>query len=257
MRTFLLLPAFNEAEALIELLPRVLSVGVDDLHIVVVNDGSSDATSDVVRGFPQVVLLEHSRNLGLGVASRTLLRYALAHAEPDDLVVTMDADNTMDPALIPAMIAEAERGADLVIASRFAGGDEVGVPWYRKLLSRGARALIQLLFPVAGVRDYTCGYRLYSVSLLARMAQLKPELVTSTGFTVTTELLLTASTMNPWISEVPLALRYDLKRGRSKMRIARTAFSYLSMIYVARFRTARRARRLQRQLVVEKTMRNR
>lgn len=249
--TFLLLPAFNEAEALVELLPRALRAGGDDLRVVVVDDGSSDGTAEVVAGFPEVTLLRHSRNLGLGIANRTLLRYALAHAAPDDVVVTMDADNTMDPALIPTMIAAAEGGAELVIASRFAGGEEVGVPLYRRLLSRGARTLIELLFPVQGVRDYTCGYRLYRVSLLARMARLKPQLVTSPGFTVTTELLLTASSAGARIAEVPLELRYDQKRGRSKMPVLRTSLSYLGMIYEARFRTARRARRLNEQLLVE------
>jgi dolichol-phosphate mannosyltransferase len=212
--------------------------------VVVVDDGSSDTTASVVRGFPSVELVQHSRNRGLGVATRTLLRYALAHAEPDDLIVTMDADNTMDPELIPELVAAAQRGADLVIASRFAGGEEVGVPWHRRLLTRGARALIRSLFPVQGVHDYTCGYRLYRLSLLARMARLKPELVSSEGFTVTTELLLTAAACRAQIAEVPFHLRYDLKRGRSKMPVLRTSLAYLGMLTEARFRTARRARRL-------------
>ncbi|MDQ3459105.1 MAG: glycosyltransferase [Deinococcota bacterium] len=150
--------------------------------------------------------------------------------DAEDLLVTMDADDTMDPGLIPAMLRAALEGADLVIAFRFAGGSEAGVPRLRKLYSRAARLLIAGMFPLPGVRDYTCGFRMYRVSLLSELSRVKPGLFDAAGFTAPTELLLNLSHLRPNVAEVPLHLRYDRKVGRSKMRVVSTLWQYLRLL---------------------------
>jgi dolichol-phosphate mannosyltransferase len=243
MNIYLLLPAYNEERALAELLPKALAVE-PKLKITVLNDGSTDRTAQLVQRFPEVKLLRHDANQGLGAALRSLIKEALAKAHTEDLLVTMDADDTMDPQLIPVMLKEVEAGADIVIASRFAGGSELGVPTLRKLFARAARLVIAGLFSLRGVQDYTCGFRMYRASLLHELAQAKPNLFDATGFASGVELLLNLLSLQPRVAEVPLHLRYDRKAGRSKMRLAATLCQYLWVLLRLRFRDGLTASKL-------------
>lgn len=235
MDIYLLLPAYNEEIALAGLLPKALAVE-PKLKIMVLDDGSTDGTARFAQRFAGVILLRHASNQGLGAALRSLLKEALVRAEPEDLFVTMDTDNTMDPRLIPAMLREIQAGADIVIASRFAGGSVRGVPWLRRLYSRAARLLLRRLFPFEGVQDYTSGFRMYRASLLFELARVKPALFDARGFTATAELLLNLFYLQPSVAEVPLHLRYDRKAGKSKMRLASTLWQYLWVLLRLRFR---------------------
>ncbi len=240
MHTYLLLPAYNEELALSDLLPKALGV-LPAKQIIVVDDGSTDRTADTARSFG-VTLLQHPQNQGLAGAIRTLFTAAGQITQPNDVVVTMDSDNTMDPAQIPDMLRAIESGADIVIASRFVGGgSERGVPPLRRLYSRGTRLLFQSQFPIRGVRDYTCGYRAYRASLLHAYSQDYPQLFESRGFTAQTEMLFNLSRYRPAVQEIPLELRYDLKGGESKMNVARTIREYLEL----GVRTRRRQRTWQ------------
>ena len=83
-------------------------------------------------------------------------------ASDDDLIVVMDADDTHKPEQIPMMVKRMYQKADVVIGSRFQPGSEWhGIPWHRQLLSWGVSLLFQTLAPIRGVRDHSCGYRLY------------------------------------------------------------------------------------------------
>ncbi len=169
-------------------------------------------------------MVRHAGNRGLAAAVRTGLQRGLETAGPEDILITMDADNTHPPDLIPLMVARVREGADIVIASRFRPGARVvGVPWHRQLLSLGASWLYRFLFPIRGVRDYTCGFRAYRASLLREGVRRWGEaLISESGFAVTVDLLLKLRPLHPRIAEVPLILRYDLKPGASKMHVART-----------------------------------
>ncbi len=236
------LPAYNEERSLPALLERyaalapVLGQQGATLRVLVVDDGSRDGTiaaADRFKGRLALEVLPHGVNRGLGAALRTGLAGALERAAEGDLIATMDADNTHDPALLPEMWArmEGER-ADVVIASRYApGGDEVGLTALRKLLSRGASLLLSLTVPVKGARDYTCGFRLYRASILRRAANAWGEkLVEETGFTCMAEVLLKLGRGGARVAEAPLVLRYDLKQGASKMKMMRTISRYFELI---------------------------
>ncbi len=229
-RVAVMLPAYNEEVDLPELLPRLQKAleGWAPYHVLVVDDGSTDRTAQIVREAARrmpVVLISHGHNRGLGAAIRTGLKAACQQA---DVVVTLDADNSQDPALIPAMVQALDAGLDLVIASRFQpGAAEVGVPMHRRWLSHSAAAMLKVLAPCPGARDYTCGFRAYRASSLQALMQRYGEnFLRDNGFACMLELLLNLRRMGARVGEVPLVLRYDLKAGASKMRIGRTIWRY-------------------------------
>lgn len=239
-QVILALPAYNEAEnlcPLIESAAHMFNAEGLRYRIIVLDDGSTDATEEVLAQlgtkYP-VERLAHEKNRGLGAAIRSLIPAALERAlTPDDAVVFMDADNTHDPAYIPQMVRKLWDGHyDVVIASRFRdGSQEVGVPWQRRLLSRGARWLFRLFLRLPDVTDYTCGYRVYRAGLLrAAYEKYGERIITREGFACTDELLVHLSTLTKKMTEVPFVLRYDRKRGRSKLPLIRTVYETLKML---------------------------
>jgi dolichol-phosphate mannosyltransferase len=232
------LPAYNEAEALPPLLCAIHSA-LDQLDtaytVIVVDDGSRDATALVASQASfhmPLILVEHEVNQGLAAAIRTGFRAALAQSGPGDVIVLMDADNTHPPALVHRMLSMVREGHDVVIASRYQPGARVvGVPWHRNLLSLAARGLFQVVFPIKGVRDYTCGFRAYRENVLRQaMADYGDRFVSEKGFSCMVDVLLKLRRYDLIMGEVPLILRYDHKGGVSKMRVARTIWQTLALI---------------------------
>jgi len=230
LKVTLLLPAYNEAEDLPPLLERAGAAleGRADYRILVVDDGSQDGTADAVSEAAKrlpITLVQHPRNMGLGAAMRTGLKAA---AQGEGVVVTMDADNSHDPELIHALVERLQEGYDVVIASRFQpGGQELGVPAHRRLLSHTAGAVLRIVIRYPGVKDYTCGFRVYRVETLRRLIETYGDgFLRENGFSCMLELLLNLRSLKVPASEVALVLRYDLKTGASKMRVFRTVWRY-------------------------------
>ena len=234
----ILLPAYNEERDIRTLLLRIRdamqAIGFD-YKVFVVNDGSTDGTVRAVNACQQempIELIDHGVNKGLGQAMLTGLSCVADQLQDDDVLVTMDADNTHDPCLIQAMVKKIRGGAGLVIASRYeAGGEEVGLSRLRSFLSRGASGLLGLFFPIAGAKDYTCGYRAYHGSVVKNAFRVYGDkLVEERGFTCMAEILIKMRAVNVQVAEVPLVLRYDLKSGQSKMKVLRTILRYFVLI---------------------------
>lgn len=238
----LTLPAYNEASAIGPLLheaARALQAESLQWSILVVDDGSVDSTADCVneakRSWPNINLIQHGRNRGLGPAIMTGLLAAVAdRASAEHMVVAMDADLTHPPANIAAMRRAMDRGADLVIASRYQPGSrQFGVPLHRRCMSLGARCLFRCFLNLPEVRDYTCGFRAFRASLLdAGLQRFGPEgLITRSGFACTDELLVHLAVLRPVIREIPFTLRYDRKQGKSKMNLSKTVLETLRFLY--------------------------
>jgi dolichol-phosphate mannosyltransferase len=238
MKVWTVLPAHNEAENLPPLLRRLDEVfrrhGID-YGVVVVDDGSTDDTRRIVgelAATAPVHLEVHAVNQGLGVTIRDGLKATVARAGDDDVIVTMDGDNSHPPDLIPAMLRVIRAGADVVIASRYRAGSAIhGLGVDRQLISVGARHVFRWFFPIPGVRDYTCGYRAYRVAVIGdAFRRYGDAFIDQRGFQCMVDILLKLRPLNLVFREVPLVLRYDLKRGASKMRVMRTIAQSLALI---------------------------
>lgn len=233
------LPAYNEADALPPLLRRLHEVSVGHfgsaLSVIVVDDGSGDGTAEKARqagGGLDLRVVSHTSNRGLNEAIRTGLLAALERAGEDDIIITMDADDTHAPGLISRMTMLIEEGNDVVVASRYApGGRVLGVPLSRRVLARGASLLFRLAYPIAGVRDYTCGYRAYRAGLLREaFARWGDEFISEPGFSCMVDILLKLHRLRAVVTEAPLVLRYGRKPGKSKMDVRRTLTQTLSLL---------------------------
>jgi dolichol-phosphate mannosyltransferase len=233
------LPAYNEAEALPPLLERLRAVSAghfgSSLSVIVVDDGSSDGTAEAARTAAPglaVRVVSHPANRGLNEAIRSGLLAALEQVGDDDIVVTMDADDTHAPGLILRMARMIAEGCDVVIASRYQPGSRtVGVPWRRRALSRGASWIFRVLFPIRGVKDYTCGYRAYRAAVIQQaLHEHGDAFLDQDGFQCMVDILLKLRRHRLVFGEVPLILRYDFKEGATKMRLGRTIASTLALI---------------------------
>lgn len=233
---WIILPTYNEEGSVGPLLDRFRSV-LSDLfryRVVVVNDGSTDRTVEEIQARTSRMPIEvvtNEKNMGLGLTLQRGLEFACGKAGPADFVLTMDADNTHDPALVPDMLARLDEGFDFVVASRYQPGAAVaGLSRSREMISTVASRLFRILFPVPNVRDYTCGYRIYQVKMLRSIKERFGVFTTERGFTCMADILLRARVMRFRGSEVPMNLRYDLKASGSKMKVARTVHRTLLIL---------------------------
>jgi dolichol-phosphate mannosyltransferase len=229
-KLIVVLPAYNEEANVGNLLDRIdqaLTDADQPYEVIVVNDGSRDRTAEILARYEKLVPLtvfEHEINQGLGATIRDGLALAAKRARDSDMIITMDADETHTPGLMFRMVGAVHEGHDVVIASRYRTGARIyGLSLSRRFVSWAASWLFRIVFPIPGVRDYTCGYRVYRGSAL-RLAfeRYGNSLVTGEGFNCMVDILLKMRGLPLVFGEVPMILRYDLKIGESKMQMAKT-----------------------------------
>ena len=234
-----LLPAYNEAHALPELLPKIASAlasrGVE-WRVVICNDGSNDRTAEMLTQYSSTMPIEvihHKINRGLGETSRDLFERAAEICAPQDIIVRMDCDDTHEPDVMFSMIAKLEEGYDVVIASRFLpGGGQLGVDARRAWISRAANLFMKVFFPIRNVHEYSCGFRAYRAGMIQKAIKFWGNNFISLkglGFTGTLEKLIKLNLLGARIAEVPFVLRYDQKRSRSQMILSLTTLGYVTM----------------------------
>lgn len=241
---YIVLPAYNEENSLGKLLDRISyylrDSGIDGYEVIVVNDGSTDRTAEILEEYRQKMPLKvvlHETNKGLGRTIRDGLKYASEAAAENDIIITMDADDTHTPGLIYRMVNTMREGYDVVIASRYQRGARVyGLSLYRILLSLTASYIFRLFMPIKGVRDFTCGYRAYRAETLKKaFARYGDKFIDQEGFQAMVDIILRLRTMNVIFGEVPFILRYDMKQGTSKMNVKSTVLKTLRLIIKRRF----------------------
>ena len=212
----IVVPTYNEAENLSQLVSALLSLDVSKLSVMVVDDNSPDGTGEIAEALAaahpgRVQVVHRSEKQGLGRAY--LHGFAVAMDTGADFIGQMDADFSHPPEKWPEMIAAMD-GVDLVVGSRYIPGGSVDRHWpaWRKFLSafgnRYARTILQL-----PIRDVTGGFRLYRRQMLARMPL---ERVRSNGYVFQVEMGYLAYRCGARFHEVPIYFA-DRRWGTSKM----------------------------------------
>ena len=240
---FVVLPAHNEEVGLERLLERIrynLEPLCQEYTVIVVDDASTDATSEVAQAASidmPIHLIRHEQNQGLSGAIKTGLNAATRLAEDDDIIISLDADDTHSPGSMERMLMMVREGHDVVIASRYQPGSQtLGVPSHRLAMTFFARWLFKIITPIPGVRDYTCGYRAYRTDALKRaMTYHGDSFFTEKGFSCMADILLKMRNQGFVFGEVPMILRYDRKPGDSKMNVFRTVRLTLVLLLKRRF----------------------
>jgi glycosyltransferase involved in cell wall biosynthesis len=211
MEICLIIPAYNAEKSILAVVHEALATG---LPLLVVDDGSTDATAAVVRKLP-LTIVSHPRNLGKGMALRTGFDWTLSRGF--DGAVTLDADGQHEVAAVRFLADSARsRGIDILIASRFSQFEEMA-----GLRSYWNRFGVWCLQKRTGftINDSQSGFRYYSAALLR---QLRLE---STGYDLEMEILLKAWRGRFVIGSVPIAARVADGRATSHYRPVRDTWN--------------------------------
>lgn len=218
-----LVPAFNEA-ATVETV--VTQLHAEFPHVLCIDDGSTDATSDIARASGARVV-RHTVNLGQGAALQTGFDYAAAHPE-FRWVVTFDADGQHLVSDAVRMVEEAMASeADIVLASRFTGTTE-NMPRSRRLLLKGAVAFTRWTTHL-DVTDAHNGLRVISTNALPSLRLRQPRMAYAS------ELTHAISTGGLRYREVATTVRYsDYSRAKGQHNL--NALNILFDLAIARLR---------------------
>lgn len=214
-----IIPTYNERENLPALCEKIFSLGIDDLHCLVVDDNSPDGTAavadDLAKRFP-ITLLKRPHKEGLGRAYQEAFGYALARFSEATHIIQMDADLSHDPADIPRLLAASNvGGADLILASRYApGGGIHHWHWARKLVSRFGNAYARWVLWLP-YRDLTGGFKCWRREALAA---LDLHHVHSLGYNFQIETTYQAHHKGFRIREVPIIFT-ERRAGVSKFNL--------------------------------------
>ena len=238
---FILLPAFNEKKNLKILFKKIEKYfkNKNKIRVILIDDCSVDNTKKLINkkyNF-KIIYKKHRENEGLNIAMETGFKLINKKAKFDDIVVSLDSDNTHPISLIPKMIKKINKGNDIVIASRFVKGSKVsGLASSRKIMSFGAKLIFKLFYPFKNLNDYTCNFRAYKSQHIKKVLNNK-NFFKDEDFNIAAKILLFLITNNKnlKLTEVPLTLRYDLKIGNSKMKILKTIFLTLRLIFIRKF----------------------
>ena len=209
-RLAIVMPAYNAAKTIERVFERIPSeVHPDVLHYIVVNDGSTDDTSQALarlqKHFPNLVILDHHVNRGYGATEKTLLRYVVR--TDAEIVILLHSDGQYAPEEIPRLVVpfEAEK-TDIVQGSRMMSGHSAlrgGMPLYKYVANRILTGIENIAFGMK-MAEYHSGYILYSKRALQEI----PFEKLSDNFCFDQEMLIMARIKGLKIVQLPIPTHY-------------------------------------------------
>jgi glycosyltransferase involved in cell wall biosynthesis len=197
MRWLTAIPVYNEAKHLQDVLREVRRFAPE---ILVVNDGSTDGTGDLLAAEPGIRLVTHPKNRGYGAALISAFDFAAGHGY--DVLVTMDCDGQHEPARVPVLL-EAIHDADIVSGSRYLRDfrQNTLVPEERLRINRLVTAEINQRYGL-NITDAFCGFKAYRVAALAKMR------IRETGWGMPLQLWVQAARLGLRVKEVGVPRLY-------------------------------------------------
>lgn len=239
-RAVVIIPTFNESANIPRIIPKLLEV-FDScrgyrMEILVVDDSSPDGTGELVRNFSKkhdaIHLLTNAKKNGLGAAYLKGMKEAFEKLQAD-VVFEFDADLSHDPEKIPEFLKEIDRGAQMVLGSRYIPGGSIPANWglHRKFLSVVGNLFINVVLTTFAIRDWTTGYRAITREVYQAVG---PEMGGErfSGYTFQIGFLHKAVRKGFRIAEVPFHF-VDREMGHSKLGV-----EYLknTLIYILKVR---------------------
>ena len=195
---YIVIPAYNAAPHLKSVLQQVGKF-ISTNQIIVVNDGSTDQTADLILGNTDILYHEHSKNQGKGQALQSGFRMAL-HQPDLRAVITLDADGQHEPYFIPEFIKlYNQRNFDLIIGARSRNLSAMPV---HRIMSNSITSLMLSLRSGVSIRDSQSGFRLIDKQILASVK------TKFSGYQAETELVLHSALRGSRIGFVPVSTVY-------------------------------------------------
>jgi dolichol-phosphate mannosyltransferase len=225
-RVSIIIPTYNEAGgigSLLESLENEISTIPWEITIVIADDHSPDGTAHIVQDlgktYDNLMLLSGPRE-GMGAAYIRALSTVL---DSCDIVITMDADLSHPPDMIPQLLQKMDTGCDMVIGSRYIpGGGTVNWPLWRRITSTLANCLARYIAGLSTVKDCTSNYRAIRTAHLASI----PFSPLDAGYAFVTTVLWAVHRKGT-ICEIPL-LFHDRKKGKTKLRMKDLLFFFIN-----------------------------
>ena len=220
------IPAYNEEDGIAEIAHRVLAVrdslrevGVDDLELLVVDDGSKDKTVEIAGSIDGVTLIQHPKNKGYGGALKTGFSQAKG-----ELIGFLDADGTYPPEYFPKLCVEVLNGSEIVVGSRMAGA-KTEMPLTRRVGNFFFANLLSILGRQR-ITDSASGMRVFKKEVLQKIYPL-PD-----GLNLTPVMSTRALHEQIKMTETPIP--YSERLGDSKLSVVHDGRLFLeSMIWTA------------------------
>jgi glycosyltransferase involved in cell wall biosynthesis len=239
---YVCIPSYDEAPTVGLLLWKIRQVFAAfprEYHLLVLDDGSDDTTTEVLEPYARVLpltVIRHPQRRGYAASVEALLRKAvdLTDRPKRDAAILMHADFTHNPQTIPDLVRRIESGADLVVAE---GRLEVETSRARALVRRHASALLRGIVTVPGVRDLVSGFAAIRLVALRNAIRSQSErLLVTDGWAANAELYWRAGRYSRRIEVLSSLERHDLRRRPSRAE----AWPTVAALWAAR-RTLRAA----------------
>lgn len=234
---YFFIPVFNEEGNIPSLLADVDSAckNLDETYrIIIVNDGSTDGTALLIKErmdrFP-IEMLENIPNQGVGVSFDKGFRRFIELASEEDILVSMEGDNTSDLTTLPLLLDSIRSGKDFVLASVYSeGGEVLGTTKLRLLLSYTANFLSRTIFKMERVKTFSSFYRAYRFAALKKLyARYDNRVITEKGYISVVEVLIKLNQLGFTFEEIPTVLQSQKRAGVSKMKKWKTMLTYFRL----------------------------
>ena len=216
MKVVVVLPVYNEAENLPDVVSAIFGLGVDGMHMLIIDDNSPDGTGQMAeelaaRHQGRIQVMHRPSKLGLGTAYVLGFRHAVEQGA--DYVIEMDADFSHSPSYIPQFLQEIQ-SHDVVVGSRYVAGGGVDANWSvsRRFLSWWGNFYAGMVLGLE-VHDATGGFKCFRRSALAG---LDIEKIGSQGYAFQVEMAYACQKKGYRVKEIPIMFP-DRARGKSKM----------------------------------------